>query len=311
MNARRVMLFLVLPLLFLALPLSACDRKKETVSTVLLRVDNRTVTQEEFLREFQKTLPPEQNLTAEERGELQRAFLVQIIDRELTLAEAGRLGINVEQAEVEAALQEHRKEYPVDAFEEMLKSRGLTLQQWRKELEEALLMEKVVREAVYADIAVSDEESATYYHEHRDEFDRPAQVRARQIVLANEADGQRVLGLLEQGGDFDAVARANSLSPDADQGGDLGFFSRGEMPPEFEAVVFSLPVGRNSDLIKTEYGYHIFRVEERREPVRLALPAVREEISEKLRSEKEEAAYQEWLQEQRNRAAIEVNWSLI
>ena len=108
----------------------------------------------------------------------------------------------------------------------MLKERGITLEDWRLELEQGLLMEKVVRQMVYSQVRVEDSEIEAYYQEHREEFDRPAQVRARQIVLGSREEGERVLGLLRQGEPFAEVARQNSLSPDAEQGGDLGFFAR-------------------------------------------------------------------------------------
>jgi len=309
--SRSVLLFLSLVLLLLS---SACHPKeeaKEAVAPVLIHVDGRSVTLEQFQKDFAATLPPGQNLSPEEKQELERAFLVQVIDRELALDEAENLGITVTPMEVEEALQEYRRDYPAGAFEEMLSERGITLDSWQRELTQNLLMEKVVRQAAYSGVTVSEEEIAAYYQKHRDNFDRPEQVRARQIVIASEAEGQRILGLLRQGESFAEMARQYSLSPDSEQGGDLGFFARGEMPPAFDAVVFSLPVGRLSDLVKSEYGFHIFLVEERRKAMRLGLDDVREEIRSGLRAEKEDRAYQEWLGKLRGQAAIEVNWALI
>jgi peptidyl-prolyl cis-trans isomerase C len=306
--SRQGRLFLFL---FLLLPFSACQPKEEAAAPVLIHVDGRSVTLEQFQKDFSATLPPGQNLSSEEKEELKRAFLVQVIDRELALAEAENLGITVTPTEVEEALQEYRRDYPAGAFEEMLRERGITLDSWQRELTRNLLMEKVVRQAAYTGVTVEEEEVAAHYQEHREDFDRPEQVRARQIVLSTEAEGQRILGLLRQGEPFAEMARQHSLSPDGEQGGDLGFFARGEMPPEFDAVVFSLPVGRLSDLVKSEYGYHIFLVEERRKAMRLGLDSVQDEIRAELRAEKEDQAYQEWLRELRVQAAIEVNWSLI
>ena len=124
---------------------------------------------------------------------------------------------------------------------------GETLEQWRRELKEGLLMEKVVGQAVYKAVTVTEEEIKAYYQDHREEFDRPNQVRARQIVVGTLEEGQMVLGLLRQGEAFEQLAREHSLSPDGAEGGDLGFFASGQMPPEFDEVVFTLPVGRNSD----------------------------------------------------------------
>jgi peptidyl-prolyl cis-trans isomerase C len=101
------------------------------------------------------------------------------------------------------------------------------------------------------------------------------------------------------------------MSPDAKKGGDLGFFAKGEMPPEFEKAVFSLPVGRLSDLVKSEYGYHVFLVEEKRKAAQLTLEEVRADIRETLLSEKKEQAYQTWLRDLRSQANIEMDWSLL
>jgi peptidyl-prolyl cis-trans isomerase C len=302
----RQFLFLFLLLLF-----SACRQKDEAAAPVLIHVDGRSVTLEQFQNDFAATLPPGQDLSAEEKGELERAFLVQVIDRELALAEAENLVITVTPTEVEEALQEYRRDYPAGAFEEMLRERGVTLDSWQRELTQNLLMEKVVRQAAYSGVTVEEEEVAAHYQEHREDFDRPEQVRARQIVLSSEAEGERILGLLRQGEPFAEMARQHSLSPDGEQGGDLGFFARGEMPPEFDAVVFSLPVGRLSDLVKSEYGFHVFLVEERRKAMRLGLDSVKDEIRAEIRAKKEDQAYQEWLRKLRLQAMIEINWSLI
>jgi peptidyl-prolyl cis-trans isomerase C len=301
---------LVLVMILLATLLPACRGKSEA-PPVLLSIDGRSVTLEQFRRDFAKTLASEQTVSPEEKADMERSFLVQIIDRELVLAEAERVSITVTGADVEQALQAYRRDYPGDEFEQMLQEQGLTLEQWRLELEEGLLMEKVVRQVAYAGITVSDEEVEEYYRVRRDEFDRPSQVRARQIVVSTQEEGQRLLGLLRQGESFEEIARQHSLSADSENGGDLGFFARGQMPPEFDAVVFTLPLGRLSDLVQTEYGFHLFKVEERRGGARLTLADVREDVREVVRSLKEEQAYQEWLQALRSRATIEINWSLL
>ena len=101
------------------------------------------------------------------------------------------------------------------------------------------------------------------------------------------------------------------MSPDATKGGDLGFFARNEMPAEFDAVVFKLTPGRLSDLIKSEYGYHVFLVEEKRKAHQLTLDEARADIRQHLTHVKEAIAYQQWLQDLRARASIEMNWELL
>jgi peptidyl-prolyl cis-trans isomerase C len=275
----------------------------------LIVINDQEISRAEFLVEFEQNLQKDQQLSGIEREELQRSFLVQLIDRELIHGEARRLNVVLTEADVDSALQSFRQDYPGSSFEEMLAERGLTLQTWREELKESLIMEKLLEQAVYAKISVTDDEISTYFKANRAQFDRPEQVRARQIVVADEAEGQQVLGLLRQGRDFAEVAAEFSLSPDAEQGGDLGFFGRGEMPPEFDEIVFDLPVKRLSDLVKSEYGYHIFLVEEKRKATRLNKKQATDEIRSILESSKKEEVYLAWLQDMRARAVITVDWA--
>jgi peptidyl-prolyl cis-trans isomerase C len=275
----------------------------------LIVINDQEITKAEFLVEFEQSLQKDQQLSGIEREELQRSFLVQLIDRELIHGEARRLNIALTEADVEAALQGYRQDYPGSSFEEMLAERGLTLAAWREELKESLIMEKLLEQAVYSMVSVSDQEVAAYFKANRDQFDRPEQVRARQIVVADEAEGQEILGMLRQERSFAEVAAEYSLSPDAEQGGDLGFFGRGEMPPEFDAIVFDLPVKRLSDLVKSEYGYHIFLVEEKRKAKRLNKKEASEEIRGILEGRKKEEVYLAWLQDMRARAVISVDWA--
>ena len=303
-------LLLSLLLLCGVLFVAGCEAEpEEKPVSPLIVINDQEISKADFLAEFEKTLQKDQPLTGIEREELQRSFLVQLIDRELIHGEARRLNIEITEADIDAALQAYRQDYSGTSFETMLQERGVTLEGWREELKESLIMEKLLEEAVYSRVDVIDKEVTAYYEANRGQFDRPAQVRARQIVVANEAEGQEVLGLLRQGRPFAEIAAEYSLSPDAEQGGDLGFFARGEMPPEFDEVVFDLPVNRLSDLVKSDYGYHIFLVEEKRKATRLKKKDAADEIRAILESQKKEVVYLDWLQEMRARAVISVDWA--
>lgn len=293
--------------LLAVLLLVACGAEPPAGSRPLLTINDRKISKPEFTAAFATTLKPGQVLSAAEQLDLERAFLTQLIDRELTLDEARRRGLSIAPTELAAAVEEHRHDYPAADFEAMLKERGLTLEQWRGELEQSLLQDKLVKQVVGERGRVGEAEIDRYYAEHRADFDRPAQVHARQIVVSERAEGERLLDQLRKGGNFAALAGQHSLSPDAGQGGDLGFFGRDEMPPEFDAV-FDLPVGRPSPLVKSDYGYHIFLVVEKRPAARLSRKEAEREIRIRLEAERREAIYQEWLQALRGKAAVEVDW---
>jgi peptidyl-prolyl cis-trans isomerase C len=286
-----------------------CDNRQEAKpSAPLVVINNQEISKVAFLKEFNRSLQKDQPLTGIEKEELKRSFLVQLIDRELIHDEARRQNIEVSDADIDTALQSFRQDYSGTSFESLLQERGLTLEAWRDELKESLIMEKLLEQAVYSKIDVSEEEVETYFKANRDQFNRPEQVRARQIVVSDEAMGQQALAELRQGTPFEDVAKKYSLSPDAQKGGDLGFFARGEMPPEFDAVAFDLPIGRLSELIQSEYGYHIFLVEEKRKAARMKKKDVEPEIRDIIEGQKKEDFYLDWLQNVRARAVIQVDW---
>lgn len=292
--------------LLLGLATAACHGEQAAGSRPLLKVNERQVSKADFDAAFARTLKPGQELAPGERQDLERAFLSQLIDRELALAEVRRRNLAVSPAELAAALTEHRRDYPEGGFEAILKERGLTFESWQAELQEKLLLDKLVDQIVGERGRVGDMEIDAYYAAHRADFDRPAQVRARQIVVAEQATGERVLAELRKGASFAEVAKRESLSPDAAQGGDLGFFGRNEMPPEFDAV-FTLPVGKVSPLVKSDYGYHLFLVEEKRPAARLNRQEATREIRVLLEAERRETVYQKWLEETRAKAVVEVD----
>lgn len=296
-------------LLFLLLFGAGCSSEPPLEEKAFIQVNDRQISRAEFDQAFNRSLLPDQQLSPSEHLDLQRSFLVQLIDRELISLAARQQGVDVSGEDLQSVIQTHKADYPGDSFATMLAERGLSLDAWQTELRQSLVMEKLLQEVVYARVVVADEEIAAYYKENRAEFDRPAQVRARQIVVADEAEGNKVLGLLRQGEDFAALAQAHSLSPDAEQGGDLGYFGRGQMPAEFDDVVFDLPTGRLSGLVKSEYGFHIFRVDEKRAAARLSQKEAAQEIHRILETRKQEEAYQGWLQDLRTQASIEVDWN--
>lgn len=137
---------------------------------------------------------------------------------------------------------------------------------------EQALQAAAIRRAV-APMVTEDAVRAAY---DKDVGSRPAEeeVHARHILVANEADAVRIIGDLKKGGDFAAIAKAQSTDPGAAQGGDLGWFKKGDMLPEFSAAAFAMKPGEISTTpVHTQYGWHVIKLEERRP---LAVPAFAE-----------------------------------
>ncbi|HSG04977.1 MAG TPA: peptidylprolyl isomerase, partial [Nitrospiria bacterium] len=173
-----------------------------------------------------------------------------------------------------------------------------------------MLVKKLIKETIPRGIEFSDEEIKTYYRENREEFKEPETVHARHIVAKDEATAQDILRRLNEGEAFEDLARSLSISPDGIDGGDLGFFPKGEMPEEFD-VVFNLKKGEISPIVQTPYGRHLFKLEERRPsrlvPLEEAEPAIRKHLG-KLRHEK---LFAIWIEGLRERAKITVNENIL
>ena len=157
------------------------------------------------------------------------------------------------------------------------------------------LASELLKREVADKISVSDKEARTYYQLHRDAYKTPETMRVRHILVkvdkdadleARKAASEKALSLLKRiraGEDFGKVAE--EFSDDAGskaKGGDLGFFQKGQMVPEFEKAAFSLKPGEVSDIVETKYGYHIIKCEEKRAAGVVPFEEVKKGIVEKL-----------------------------
>ncbi|MFY9135093.1 MAG: peptidylprolyl isomerase [Bacillota bacterium] len=179
-----------------------------------------------------------------------------IIDETLVRQAAKSAGITVTQAEVDREFEMVREATGSD-FDAVLAQYGMTQESFRKSLEMSLLVFKVSTK----DVKVSAEDIAEHYNSHIADYTIPEQVRASHILVGAEKEAEEILQLLESGADFGELAKERSEDTySAKAGGDLGYFPRGAMVPEFERVAFSTPVGETSGIVKSQYGYHILQV---------------------------------------------------
>ncbi|RLB73022.1 MAG: hypothetical protein DRH06_10915, partial [Deltaproteobacteria bacterium] len=235
-------------LLFFLLGLLSCQQQEQEPKQAqqpqppLLEVGQRQLTLQQFERELKNTYPDISGLTPPEQLQLKEQLLKQLIDRELILGEANRLNVQLTPDELDAAMKKVRGSYSEDEFTKVLEQTGKTQENWLASLKLHLLRAKVSAAALNSQVQVSDQEIKTYYKKHREEFRRPVEIRARQMLFKTRDEANRVLKLLKEGGDFATLAREYSQSPDRENGGALGYFSAGQLPAEFDAVLFKLPV---------------------------------------------------------------------
>ncbi len=170
-----------------------------------------------------------------------------------------------------------------------------------------ILVAKLIEKEVDQKIHVNGDEVAKYYEFHKEEFMTPLLLRASHILVKTEEDAILIKTALDAGSDFEETARLKSMDATAIRGGDLGFFQKGQFVPEFEKVVFSMKKGEISDPVKTPFGYHVIRLNDRVEPRLRELKAVKGVVEERLVLEKRSQAFKELVQKLKGNVKIEVN----
>ena len=232
------------------------------------------------------------------------ATLQQMV-REILLQQYAKTNnVVVSDADIAAKEDQIKANFPPGSWDDMLKSRGLTEDDVHKLLADQIIIDK----AVGKNIKVSDSAIKAYFDKNHAAFDKPAQVDARHILVADLKTAQKVEADLKAGKDFAAEAKQYSIDPGSrDKGGELGEIRHGQMVPAFDAAVFSLPVGVISAPVKSPFGYHIIQVESRTPGQKATLANTKAKIADLLRQQQEAPLIQPFLADLQSKANIVVN----
>ncbi len=303
--------FTVLAGLFLVLSLGGCKEPPAPQVPPLLEIGQRRVTLEQLEHEVKLDYPDLASLTENDLLRIKIRLVQELIDRELIAAEAALLNIDISPDELDAAQAEVRGQYSPEEFSQFLHKQRKSPESWLAALRQRLLTAKVTAALVNQQPAIENEQLEAYYRAHKEDYRRPLEVRARQMLFHSREEAVKVRDLYREGTDFKALAQKFSLSPDRENGGDLGYFAKGMLPPEFDDAIFRLPVGQISDPVASPYGYHLFLVERRRKAGVRPFAAVKDEIYEELRQQQEENIFHQWLETTRKSTVITVRWQLL
>lgn len=190
-----------------------------------------------------------------------------------------------------------------EMFNFQLAYSGYTMDQMKEELKNYLTIVKILEPK----IEITDEEINSYFEENKDRFAQEEEVQASHILVDDEETANKVKKLLDDGGDFAALAKEYSKDGSAQSGGDLGYFTKGEMIQEFEDAAFSMEIGQVSEPVKSEYGYHIIKVTDKKEAQEATLENSKDEIKDILRNQKVNELYPTWITEMQEQYDIKNN----
>jgi peptidyl-prolyl cis-trans isomerase SurA len=249
--------------------------------------------------------------------ELERPYLNNLIEVKLQVQEARKLGLTVDDSEIEGAIAEIKKKFSLtDAdFLESLKTERMTMIDYKARLSEQIMIQKVVNMEVKSKIIVPDTEIQEYYETNKTEvFPEIKKVKVRQIFFAApeseserasiESSAEKVYQRIMAGDDFEMMAMEYSEGPNRASGGDLGYISSGTALKEIDDTAEALGLGEVSRPFWSAAGLHIIKVEDR--AAGRNLEKEKNVVKEKLMQKAFEARYHEWMAELREKAFIEI-----
>ena len=278
------------------------------IRAVIAEVNGEPIYLDEFSEELKHIqINSEEGLPVTDTKRVQaRVLLDNLVDQMLILQEAKNKQMVVGIDEIEAAYSRVKNGWRPVGFEDALFESSLSVAVLKAELRKLLMIQRYFRDIVYARLVIRDDEISVYLESHPELLIRPQRVRALQIVVKTKEEASNIAREIRRGMKFEEAAMKYSLGPEGKNGGDLGFFSAGEMPAVFDEVCFNLRLGQLSPVVATDYGYHLFKIVDRQGASERSLAEVREEVELKLRREQEEAAQKRVIARLRDNAKLKL-----
>ncbi len=293
-------------------------------SAVAIQVNDQVVTQGEFDDELQQQMTRlEQQLGGGQQSpeivaqlsQIRQHMKQQMVDQkvmQLLLEDyLAKATMEVTPEEIEKQWTEIASQFPDEAtLNQTLQREGMTVADAKQQVAQQVKLDKLMKQEL-GESEVTDAEAKAHFDAHPDDYSEPTQVRARHILIkTKEGDKEAIEAIHKRilaGEDFATLAKENSDCPSSEQGGDLGFFEKGRMVPAFADAAFALNVGEVSKPVQTEFGYHIIKVEERKEAGNREFAEVKEDIKQQMKQEKTHDSLGQFMDRLKKAAKITIN----
>ena len=283
-------------------PPQATSPELEAIKKVAV-VNGEPILQTDFDAEFnqikKRFIQKGQDVPQAQLDKAKTDILESLIDQELLHQESIKRGIAVDDAEVSDGLARIKQQYPSETeFNNMLTEMNWSSKDVSERIKRSLAVNKMVEKDLVPKITVTDDETKAFYDGNRSYFSQPNQVKASHILVKVDSQGddtqketakkkiESIQEKLKNGEDFAELAINNSDCPSGSRGGDLGFFGPGSMVKPFEEAAFSLNPGDVSDIVETQFGYHIIKVTDKKEAKEISYPEAKANIENYLKRKK-------------------------
>jgi peptidyl-prolyl cis-trans isomerase C len=304
----------------IALPAVAAERPSEgKVAVVNGSVISRDIFNYELTRARRSVEGQGKPLAGSQLSEIKEKVLERLIRRELLYQQSKNMGIEIDEGNVNEQLMRLKSRFAGEVeFRNELGKMNLSEATMKSQIEQGMAIQKVIDKRFGEKIAVSEKEVKAFYDSHPDSFRRPERVRASHILI--RIDPQRgepqkarayekteeIRRKIQEGQDFEVLAREFSECPSSSEGGDLGYFSRGQMVKPFEEAAFALNPGKLSDIIETGFGYHLIKVTDKIPETAIFYEDVEENIRKSLQRQKARQQIGLYVDELRKNADVEI-----
>ncbi len=309
-------------LTFLATSFPALAKEAKTPPEKAAVVNGVVITQKALAKELdfhlQRFSRQGVKLSKDQMTKLKGQVLENLIDREILYQESQKSGIKVDKNKIDQELSAVKKRFPSDKeYKKALSSMNISENDIKNQIKEKLAINALIDMKIVKKIVVTDKETKDFYEKHPDLFKQPEQVRACHILIKVEAGAdqqkkaqaiQRIKEIqkkLKDGQDFAALAKKYSEDPGSSvKGGDLGYFSRGQMVKPFEDAAFGMKPNEVSGIVETQFGYHLIKVYDKKPAKILAYGEIKDLLAKRIRQEKTQQEAAKYIAELKKNAKI-------
>lgn len=300
--------------IFFLLPLFSCTfHKSEWAHKTVVKVNSSKLPATHFAQRLAEELRPfnalavnNKEILTKVKDRIVKDYIISVVTRDW----AATHNIVVSRKELKTRIQDIRSHYPDDlSFRKALAEEKLTLITWSNKIKDSLLQKKVQLKMAQLVPRPTEAELKAYYKNNKSQFSREPRVQIQQIVVNTKDEARQILKALRARKDPEKMAKEFSITPEGQRGGHLGWIEK-KVSPTFQSA-FDLKIRRWGKIVKSPFGYHIFRVLAKKPKQILKFNEVRVEIFRILLEKREQAYFSTWLERQIRKASVYRNQALI
>jgi peptidyl-prolyl cis-trans isomerase C len=304
------------------LPAMAEEKKPAEADTKIAVINGVVIFRTQFDKELaihlDRVSRQGQQVNDAQLADLKKEVLEGLIERELLYQQSQKAGVKITDQAIDEQLAAIKKRFPGEEdYKNALNAMKLTEDEVKMQIARGLAIRELINQEIMNKITISDDESKAFYDANPQFFKQPEQVKASHILIKVEADATdaqkaearkkiaEVQQKIKSGGDFAELAKEYSEGPSNVRGGDLGYFSRGQMVKPFEDAAFALQIDEVSDVVETRFGYHLIKVYDKKPEQIVAYADVKEKLGQRMKQEKAEKEAGQYIEKLKKDAIIE------